>query len=385
MSTTKRDYYEVLGVPRSATEDEIKRAYRQLARRYHPDINKTAEAEDRFKELGEAYEVLRDPQKRQTYDRFGHNGPRSPFGPGGPGGPGGGVDPFGFGGVADIFETFFGGGPTTRRSGPQRGADLKMSLQLEFEEAVFGGEREVTVTRDEPCPLCSGTGAEPGSELLVCPTCQGAGQIRQVQQSLLGQVVTRGVCPRCDGEGQIVEQACRECSGSGHVQRTRALQVTIPAGVDDGTQIRVPGGGDVGERDGPPGDLYIELEVAPHPFFRRDGQDIHLELPLDVAQAALGTEIEIPTLGGTEKLRIPAGVQAGRTFRLRGQGIAHVRGSRRGDEIVTVRIVVPQDLTPHQRELFEELAATFESDRLQGQDGEAHKGFFNKLRGAIPH
>ena len=293
--------------------------------------------------------------------------------------------PLALGGWPTSSRRFFGGGPTTRRSGPQRGADLKMSLQLEFEAAVFGGEREVTVTRDEPCPLCSGTGAEPGSELLVCPTCQGAGQIRQVQQSLLGQVVTRGVCPRCDGEGQIVEQACRGCSGSGHVQRTRALQVTIPAGVDDGTQIRVPGGGDVGEREGPPGDLYIELEVAPHPFFRRDGQDIHLELPLDVAQAALGTEIEIPTLGGTEKLKIPAGVQAGRTFRLRGQGIAHVRGSRRGDEIVTVRIVVPQDLTPHQRELFQELAATLESDRLRGQDGEAHKGFFDKLRGAIPH
>ncbi len=384
MSTTKRDYYEVLGVPRSATEDEIKRAYRQLARRYHPDINKTAEAEDRFKELGEAYEVLRDPQKRQTYDRFGHNGPRSPFGSGGPGGPGGGVDPFGFGGVADIFETFFGGGPTTRRAGPQRGADLKMSLRLEFEEAVFGGEREVTVTRDEPCPLCSGTGAEPGSELLVCPTCQGAGQIRQVQQSLLGQVVTRSVCPRCDGEGQIVEQACSECRGSGRMQRTRALQVTIPPGVDDGTQIRVPGGGDTGEREGPPGDLYIELEVAPHPFFERDGQDIHLELPLDVAQAALGTEIEIPTLGGAEKLKIPAGVQAGRTFRLRGQGIAHVRGGGRGDEIVTVRIVVPQDLTPYQRELFEELAATFEADPPRGEDGEEHKGFFNKLRDAIP-
>ncbi len=385
MSTTKRDYYEVLEVPRSATEDEIKRAYRQLARRYHPDINKTAEAEERFKELGEAYEVLRDPQKRQAYDRFGHNGPRSPFGPGGPGGPGSGVDPFGFGGVADIFETFFGGGPTTRRSGPQRGADIKMSLQLEFETAVFGGEREVTVTRDEPCPLCSGTGAEPGSELLVCPTCQGAGQIRQVQQSLLGQVVTRGVCPRCDGEGQIVEQACRECRGSGRMQRTRALQVTIPAGIDDGTQIRVPGGGDVGECEGPPGDLYIELEVAPHPLFRRDGQDIHLELPLDVAQAALGTEIEIPTLGGTEKLKIPAGVQAGRTFRLRGQGIAHVRGGGRGDEIVTVRIVVPQDLTPYQRKLFEELAATFETARPPDQDGEAHKGFFDKLRDAIPH
>ncbi|MAG34783.1 MAG: molecular chaperone DnaJ [Dehalococcoidia bacterium] len=379
MSTTKRDYYEVLGVPRSATEDEIKRSYRQLARRYHPDVNRTAEAEERFKELGEAYEVLRDPKKRQVYDQFGHNGPRSPVGQGG-------ADPFGFGGMADIFETFFGGGGTaTRRPGPQRGADLKTSLLLEFEEAVFGGEREVQVTRDELCPACSGTGAEPGSEPTVCPTCQGAGQVRQVQQSLFGQVVTTGVCPRCRGEGRIIEQACRECSGSGHLQRTRTLQVTIPAGVDDGTQIRVSGEGDTGERGGPPGDLYIELEVAPHPFFRRDGSDIHLELPLDVAQAALGTEIEIPTLGGTERLKIPAGVQAGRTFRLRGQGIAHVRGGGRGDEIVTVRVVVPQDLTPRQRELFDELSATFEADRPQGQDGEAHKGLFDKLRDAIPH
>lgn len=377
MSTTKRDYYEVLGVPRSAADDEIKRAYRQLARRYHPDINKTAEAEDRFKELGEAYEVLRDSKKRQVYDQFGHDGPRSPFGQGG-------TDPFGFSGVTDIFETFFGGGSATERPGPQRGADLKSSLVLEFEEAIFGGERQVDVTRHEPCMECAGTGAEPGSSPKTCPTCQGAGQVRQAQQSLFGQVMTTGVCPRCRGDGQIVEDACRKCRGSGHDQRTRKLQVTIPAGVDDSTQIRVSGEGDVGERGGPPGDLYIELEVAPHPVFRRDGQDIHLELPLDVAQAALGAEIEIPTLGGTETLGIPAGVQTGRTFRLRGQGVAHVRSNGRGDEIVTVRIVVPQELSVRQRELFTELAASFEAARTSRDDDKGDKGIIDKLWDVIP-
>ena len=376
MSTTKRDYYNVLGVPRSASEDEVKRAYRGLARKYHPDVNKSPEAEDRFKEISEAYGVLGDPVKRQSYDRFGSAEGRSPFGSAATG-----AEPFGFGGMADIFETFFGGTETRRRAGPQQGADLKLNVSLTFEEAVYGQKREMEIPRSEACPVCSGTGAEPGSTPTVCPTCQGSGDVRQVQQSIFGQVVTTTTCPRCRGDGRVVTHVCTECHGEGRVARNRTLEVAIPPGVDDGTQIRVPREGEAGTRGGPPGDLYLQLEVEPHPLFRRDGQDLYLDLPLNIAQAALGNEIEVPTLDDTEKIKIPPGVQAGRTFRLRARGVPHVRNGRRGDLIITTRIVVPQDLTERQRELFDELARTF--DEQAEMDGKSGKGFFDKLRGAV--
>lgn len=347
----KRDYYEILGVSRNASQEEIKRAYRQLARKYHPDVSTEPDAEARFKEINEAYQVLSDPEKRAIYDRFGTVGP-----------PGAGFD-FGFRDPFEIFEEVFGDlgfgfRTTSRRRGPRRGADLRYDLRLRFEEAVFGTQKEIEITRLETCPECRGSGAAPGTTPVRCHECGGTGQVRQVQRTIFGSFVNVTTCPVCGGTGEVITTPCPRCRGQGKVYVNRKLTVNIPAGVDTGTQIRLAGEGEPGERGGPPGNLYIVLEVEPHPYFRRRGDDLLVELGINVAQAALGARVTIPTLEGEEQIDIPPGTQTGAIFRLRGRGVPHLRQEGRGDLLILVRVEVPTKLTPQQRELFRKLAAT---------------------------
>jgi molecular chaperone DnaJ len=375
VATTKRDYYEVLGVARGAGDDELKRAFRKLAREYHPDVNKSPEAETRFKEIGEAYEVLSDPQKRRVYDQFGHSGLNSQ-------GYGGFQGFEGFGSFADIFEqfdSFFGSAARTgSRRGPQRGADLRYDLQITFEEAAFGAEKTLEVPRQETCEVCKGSGAEPNTEPVVCPQCNGSGEIRRVQQSVFGQFVNVTACGRCHGEGRIVDKPCKECRGQGRVTKTRQLTVKIPAGVDNGQQIRLSGEGEAGPKGGPAGNLYVVLDVKPHPFFKREGSDVFYELPISFAQAALGDEIEVPTIDGKLMLTVPAGTQTGKTFRLREKGVPHLRGMGRGDEYVAVRVRTPTQLSARERELFGELAK-LEEHQIKPNE----RGFFDKVKDTL--
>lgn len=367
MATTKRDYYEVLGTTRTASDVEIKRAFRSQARQYHPDVNKAADAEARFKEINEAYEVLSDPRKRAAYDRYGHSGQA------------GGFDGFSdLGGFADIFETFFGGGGRRGgQRGPQRGTDLRYDMHLTFEEAVFGVEKEIELPVYEICSACSGSGAEPGSGSTTCPRCHGSGEMRRVQQSVFGQFVNVVMCETCQGDGQIVAQPCTSCHGQGRKRGAKKLEVKIPAGVDTGQQIRLTGEGEIGPKGGPPGDLYIVLDVAEHALFKRDGYDIYYELPLNFAQAALGTDVSIPTLDGPLDLHIPPGTQHGKSFPQRGKGVPHLRSSQRGTMYVVTRVVTPSKLTARQRELFEALG------RELGDGAEEDKGFFDKVKEAF--
>ncbi len=369
---TKRDYYEILGVSRNASQDDIKKAYRRLALQYHPDRNKEPGAEERFKEINEAYEVLSDEDKRSAYDRFGHAAV---------GGQPGGFSDFGdLGGFSDIFEEFFSGfgmrgGAATRR-GPRRGEDLRYDLTLTFEEAVFGCEKEIELTRLETCPVCHGSGAEPGTSPVRCPQCNGTGEVRRVQQSILGSFVNVTTCPRCQGTGEVVHSPCHECRGAKQVHVPRRISVRIPPGVDTGTQIRLSGEGETGLHGGPRGNLYVVLTVQPHRYFKRRGDDIIVEVAINVAQAALGDEIEVPTLEGPEKIAIPAGTQTGRIFRLRGRGIPHLRYDGRGDQLVVIQVAVPTQLTAEQRRLFQELAKTLGREVIPQQD----KSFFDRLK-----
>ena len=364
----KRDYYEVLGVSRTASAEELKRAYRKLALQYHPDRNPNdPQAESRFKEINEAYEVLSDQSKRQRYDTFGHSAQGMP-----------GFDGAGFGGINDIFDMFFGaaaGGRT--RTGPRRGSDLRLDLRLTFEEAVFGVERELTIPRAEACGACHGSGAEAGTSPQTCPQCRGSGQVRRSTQSIFGQIVNVASCPRCNGEGKVIERPCKTCGGSGHRPGEKKVRVNIPAGVDSGSQIRLTGEGEVGPRGGAPGDLYIVIQVKAHSVLKRQGTDVIYELPLSVAQAALGDTVEIPTVDGPEKIEIAPGTQYGKTIRINGRGVPHVRSGRRGDQLVYVRVVIPTNLTEEQRQALQQLGG------ISGKPQHIEKGFFDKFKHAI--
>ncbi len=384
MATQKRDYYEVLSVAREATQDEIRRAFRKLAFEYHPDRNKAPDAADRFKEINEAYEVLQDEDKRQSYDRFGHAG----LGGGFDNGFGGGFG--GFGGFEDIFDTFFGRTAAGRRPRSQRGTDLRVDIDVSFEESVFGTEQELEIPKHESCGTCTGSGLEPGTKPETCTACGGNGELRRAHQSIFGQFVNVSVCGQCAGEGRVIKTPCRECRGSGQVQVTRRIKVKVPAGIENGTQIRLTGEGEPPDqtRGGRvPGDLYVAISVPSQTtvkwdeynlIMRRQGHDLVLDVPLNVAQAALGEEIAVPTLDGPADLKIPSGTQYGKVFRIKGKGVPHLRENRRGDLQVRVHVMVPTELNKEQRELFKKLEATFTT--TQNSDA---KTIFEKIKEAF--
>lgn len=370
----KRDYYEVLGVPKNASADDLKKAFRKLARQYHPDVNKESDAEAKFKEVNEAYEVLSDDQKRGAYDRYGHaaNGASAS----------GGAGYEGFGDINDIFNEFFGGfarNTQQARRGPRRGADLRYDLKLDFLEAIFGVEKEIEVVRNESCTRCKGNGSEPGTNPTRCRTCNGTGEVRRVQQSILGSFVNVTTCPTCGGSGEVITTPCKQCGGKKQIRSTRTLAVSIPAGVDNGTQIRLNNEGEPGANGGPAGNLYVVINVTPHPYFRRKDEDVVVELSINVSQAAIGDEIEVPTIDGKEKLTIPAGTQTGAVFRMKAKGVPHLRRNTRGDQLVLVNVAIPTALTPEQKRLFGELAKTMGKDVVPQQE----KGFFDKLKDAF--
>jgi molecular chaperone DnaJ len=371
---SKRDYYEVLGVSNSASKDEIKKAYRKLSKKFHPDINKEPGADEKFKEVKEAYEVLSDDQKRAQYDQFGHVDPNQGFG-------GGGDFGGGFGGFEDIFNSFFGGGGGRRRdpNAPRQGADLQYTMTLKFEEAVFGKETDIEIPREEECDTCDGTGAKPGTKVDTCKHCHGSGQISVEQNTPFGRIVNRRVCHYCNGTGKEIKEKCTTCSGSGKVTRRNKIHVKIPAGVDDGQQLRVAGKGEAGINGGPPGDLYIVFHIRSHEFFERDGDDIYCEMPITFVQASIGDEVEVPTLHGKVKLKVPAGTQTGTKFRLKGKGVPNVRGYGTGDQHVLVRIVTPTKLSEKQKQLLREFA------EVSGQSplGEQEESFFSKVKRAF--
>lgn len=363
---SKRDYYEVLGVNRDAGDDEIKKAYRKLAMKYHPDRNPdNKEAEEKFKEAKEAYEMLSDPQKKAAYDRYGHAGvdPSMGAGPGAQGFEGGFADAFG-----DIFGDLFGGGGRGGRSNVYRGADLRYNLEITLEEAARGAEKTIRIPTVEECGTCNGSGAKPGTHPKPCPTCQGHGQVR-VQQGFFSIQQT---CPKCHGSGKIIPDPCRDCAGAGRTKKQKTLEVKIPAGIDDGMRLRHAGHGEPGLNGGPPGDLYVEIHIRKHAVFERDHDDLHCEMPISITTAALGGEIEIPTLEGMARLKIPAETQSGKVFRLRGKGIKNVRSHVHGDLMCHVVVETPVNLTERQRELlreFEEISsgnATRHNPKAQG-------------------
>jgi molecular chaperone DnaJ len=353
----KRDYYEVLGVGRDASSEDIKKAFRKLAFQCHPDHNHEDGAEARFKEINEAYEVLADPEKRSAYDHFGHAGVDGLFRSG--------FEDFGFGGVGSIFEDFydfFNGVASTARQGPRRGADLHHGITITFEEAALGCQKEANISRTEKCSLCQGTGSKPGSQPSRCPTCNGSGQVSRVQQSIFGRFTNVTACSQCLGEGRIITEPCPQCRGTGREKHKHSMTLKIPAGVDDSNELRVNGEGDIGERGGSSGNLYITIRVLPHPFFKRDDNNVLYELPINFAQAALGTEVEVPTLYGNIKLKVPAGSQTGRVFRLKGKGIPHLRRNGQGDQLIILLLVTPEKLTKQQQRLFQELGKSFTPD-----------------------
>ena len=372
-----RNYYDILGVGRGTGEEDIRKAFRKKAMEFHPDRNKSPDAEDKFKEINEAYQVLSDSNKRAQYDQFGKAGVRSN---------GGADQPFDgfdvFGGFGDIFDSFFGEG--SRRRGPQQrvGADLQHRVVLSFEESVFGAEHEVELTRLEKCGVCSGAGNEPGTVLETCTTCKGNGQVRRAQRSVFGQFTQVIACTTCRGQGTIIRTPCSNCRGVGKERKPRKIAVSIPAGVESGMQVRLTGEGDTGSEGGGSGNLYVYIEVREHQFFQRDGTDLLYELPVNIAEAALGVEKSIPTLDGKEEsLKLPQGTQPGAEFRIKGKGVYHLHSNRRGDLRVMVDVRVPGSLDNRQRELLGELAKSFESDK-NGGDGD-DKGIFEKIKEAL--
>jgi len=370
---TELDYYEVLGVERTATDADIKKAFRKLAQQWHPDVNTDPGAPARFKEINEAYQVLSDPQRRQTYDMFGRAGLGGDAG-------GAGFDPSAFGSFSDIFDAFFGGaaGGGARRGHPMPGADLRYDLRITFEEAVHGTEKEIEFPVYGTCDTCHGNGAKPGTEPVTCENCGGKGEIRTTRRTMLGQMVNVSACPVCQGEGKIVKEPCEACHGEGRTERKRTLRVTIPAGIDDGHQIRLSNEGEVGRRGGPAGSLYVAVHVTPHPTLRREGTELFYEASVSIVQAALGTTIAVPTVDGDEDVDVKPGTQPGTEIRLRGRGVPHLRrtGSK-GDLHVFVNVVVPSKLSKHQRELLAEYAAD------AGEEVSANQGILGKVRDAL--
>lgn len=367
----KRDYYEVLGVSKSASDQEIKKAYRQLARQYHPDVNPgNKEAEEKFKEATEAYDVLGDAEKRARYDQFGHAG-MDPNQAGGFGGGFGGD----FGGFGDIFDMFFGGGGGQRRNGPAQGADLRYDLTITFEEAAFGTEKEIQVPRNETCTECHGSGAAPGTHPTTCSQCQGAGQVKVNQRTPFGVIQTARTCPNCNGEGHTISTPCKTCNGKGKVRKVNTIKVTVPAGSENGLNLRYSGSGEAGLRGGPAGDLYVVLRVKTHKFFEREGNDVYCEIPITFVQAALGAEIDVPTLDGKVKMKVPEGTQTATVFRLRGHGIPYRRGNGRGDQHVRVVVATPTKLTDKQKELLREFGEVTTEQQQMGK-----KSFFEKVK-----
>jgi len=365
----KQDYYDVLGVPRNASADEIKKAFRRLAMQYHPDRNPSPEAEARFKEINEANEVLSDPERRAMYDRFGHAAAQS------------GAEGFargfeGFGGLGDIFDAFFGGATARGRRGPARGADIRRSITISFEEAVFGAEKEIEVQTAEICSVCKGLRAEPGTQPERCAQCNGTGEVRRAQQSIFGQFVNVATCDRCRGEGRIVTTPCKHCRGVGREKRKRKLAVHVPAGVDNGSQMRLSGEGEIGTQGGPRGNLYLQISVRPHEVFQRDDDTLLLDLEVNFAQVGLGDEVSVPTIDGApHELRIPAGTQTGEMFVVRGKGVPHLRGGGRGDMVVRVNVVTPKHLSKEQKDLLKRLAESMAASHASDD-----RGFMGKIK-----
>ena len=378
MAEQKRDYYEVLGVSRGASEDEIKKAYKNMARKYHPDLNpgdKTAE--EKFKEVNEAYEVLSDADKKARYDQYGHAGVDPNFGAGGFGG---GFDgSFDFGDLGDIFGSFFGGGfgggRRTNPNAPQRGESIRMSIAISLEEAAFGCEKAVTVERYETCDTCHGNGCAPGTSPEVCPDCHGTGTVQVRRQTPMGVFATSSPCPKCGGKGRIIHQPCKDCRGSGMVRKKKTIQASIPAGIDNGQTISIRGQGNAGKNGGPAGDLLITITVRPHELFRREGTSVLCEAPITFTQAVLGAELEIPTIDGKVKYTLPEGTQSGTTFRLKGKGIPSINGRGRGDQYVTVYIETPKNLNKEQKEALKKFAETMGESNYEEQ-----KKFFKKFK-----
>ena len=374
MTTHKRDYYEVLGLGREASEEDLKKAFRRLALEYHPDRNKKEGASERFKEVSEAYQVLTDPTKRSQYDRFGHVDL---------GRNGGGFNGFeGFGGFGDIFDAFFGGFGSRTRTSAVRGADLQMQLTVSFEDAVFGAEKEMQLERTEICAQCVGSRSEPGAEPSACSNCKGSGEVRRSHQSVFGQFVQVGACGTCRGEGRIITKPCTRCRGTGRERRSRRLAITMPAGIESGAQLRLSGEGEPGANMGGPGDLYVSVLVKAHPILLRQGNDIVLRQPVNIAQAALGHRVMVPTIDGETELTISPGTQSGDVLRLKGQGVPHLRNPRqRGDQLVYVAVQVPRALTEEQHRLMEELAATMDGDVDDPSSDD--RGWFGRLKDTL--
>ncbi len=355
----KRDYYEVLGVSKNATEDQLKKAFRKEAKKYHPDLHPNdKEAEEKFKEVNEAYAVLSDPDKRAKYDQYGHAGVDPNFGAGGGAGGFGGFD---FGDIfGDIFGGGFGGfGGGTRKNGPKRGKDVRQVIDITFEEAAFGAKKKLSVTKMEKCAACGGSGAKPGTSATTCTHCGGSGQVTSRVRTPLGYMTNIGTCPHCHGEGKIIKEPCRDCRGTGKIRKNSIIEIDIPAGIDNGQTIQISGKGEPGEKGGPSGDLLVTIRIRPHVLFTRDGYNVHITMPITFVQAALGATVKVPTLDGAVEYDIPEGTQSESVFKLRGKGIPYIRSNGRGDQFVKVIVEVPRNLSKNQKELLRE----FEEDK----------------------